>query len=170
MTLNDVAYQYWSQPSREHFMALREAVMASANYSPNISPNEVASAAFTKGDYPTVIRQLRSLLPGALLSPGLHNLLATAYNELGDKENTLREATMAKTVMDGILMTGDGSREQPYYVLSIQDEYDVLGFLGKQSQRQTLVHDQDQNLDLHICEDQSWVWFEVSSLIVLEGK
>jgi len=170
MRLNDVAYQYWSQPSREHFMALREAVMASANYSPNISPNEVASAAFTEGDYPTVIRQLRSLLPGALLSPGLHNLLATAYNELGDKENTLREATMAKTVMDGILLTGDGSREQPYYVLSIQDEYDVLGFLGKQSQRQTLVHDQDQNLDLHICEDQSWVWFEVSSLIVSEGK
>ncbi len=170
MTLNDAAYQYWTEPTREHFMALREAVMASANYSPQLSPSEVASAAFTKGDYPTVIRQLRGLLPGALLSPGLHNLLAIAYNELGDKENTVREAQFAKTVIDGILMTGDGSREQPYYVLSVQDEYDILGFLGKQSQRQTLVHDHNLNLDLHICEDESWVWFEVSSLIVLEGN
>jgi hypothetical protein len=165
MPLAESARRFWAEPTLAHFTDLRQEILASANYSPDTSAPEIALPYLESGAYEDVVRRLRPLLPGAFLSPSLHGTLAVAYGELGDEQSAKREAEFSKMALTGILLTGDGSQEHPYQVLRIQDEYDTLAYLGKQSVEQRLVREAMRTLDQHICQDGSHLWFDVSAFL-----
>jgi len=64
--------------------------------------------------------------------------------------------------VQGILSTGDGTKQHPYVVTRTSDEYDVLQFLGKELESQSLLEEEDRQYDLLRCKDGSEMWFDVT--------
>lgn len=162
MTLAETTLRYMKDQTLENFMALRQQVAATPNYSPYDSYESKVYPLFQKEQYQEAVSRLKTMMPGWLLSPGLHSLLAYAHNKLGETEETQQEATWARLAVDGIQKTGDGSQARPYLVLQISDEYDVLKYLGKKTVGQKMVRQADQICDLHTCEDGSEIWFDIT--------
>ncbi|MCB9128762.1 MAG: DUF4919 domain-containing protein [Ardenticatenales bacterium] len=163
MSLESAARAYWTESNRENYLELQREIQRTANYSPYSTAMGDISRALAAKDYPAVIGQLRPLLPGAFMSPSFHDTLAVAHMELGDEVRALREARYAQLALRGIALTGDGSKEKPYIVLRVQDEYDMLNQLEKVSVRQQLVQADGKMMDQHICDDGSSIWFDISA-------
>jgi hypothetical protein len=163
MSLADTILRYLNSATLEDFMALRQEVVASHNYLPYDSYEQKSLPLLAQGRYLEAVEKLMSMMPGWLVSPGLHNALGYAHEKLGRTEDAQREAILASAVMQGILMTGDGSQAQPYLVLQISDEYDVLRHFAKTAVAQTMVTQDEKVLDRHDCEDGSAIWFDVTT-------
>ena len=69
---------------------------------------------------------------------------------------------VAATCCEGILATGDGTKEKPYLVTRTSDEYDILQYLDKQFGGQALVSDGDRNFDVMTCSDGTELWFDIT--------
>ncbi len=103
-------------------------------------------------------------MPGAFFSPMAHAVLASAYDGQGDAARARRERRMAQLAMSAILSSGDGSRERPWAVLRVSDEYDVLRAQERTSRSQRTVTRAGRELDHHVCDDGTEAWFDIDLL------
>ncbi len=158
----ETAVRYLQDQTLANFTTLRETIITSDTFSPYANYEGVAQALLAEGKYQESMHALKALLPSGFLSFSLHSMLAYAHQKLGQTEEAQRELFYAKAAMRGILMTGDGSRDRPYQVLQIGDEYDVLRFFGKESIEQTLIRTESESLDQHICRDGAVIWFDIT--------
>ncbi|MCF6227069.1 MAG: DUF4919 domain-containing protein [Planctomycetes bacterium] len=150
------------KPSKETFLAVRETVLTSPDYQPYSTDLTGLHGLIGESDWKAIIDSSKEMLPNFLLSPGYHMALAKAYKELGNEEGLQAELTLAKVCVDGIKLTGEGTREQPWLVLRTSDEYDLLGEMGKKSKQQSLVEVDGRKLDHQLCEDESEYYFDVT--------
>jgi hypothetical protein len=116
-----------------------------------------ADGLFARGAHAEILARVRELMPGAFFSPSAHAALAATHHALGDDSRA--------QAVDSIRSTGDGTREHPWSVLRVGDEYDVLRAAGRVSREQTLVEVDGRSLDRHVCDDGSEAWFDVSGLV-----
>lgn len=163
MTLAASILNYLQDQTLANYLEVRRHVNAAANYSPYANFEQAAAPLMAQEKYPDMIGALRAFLPGGFLSFGLHSLLAYAYDKMANREDTQREAYLAQAVMRGLLQTGDGSLSQPYQVLYVSDEYDVLRYFGKQSSQTHLFQSGEKALEQHICTDGAEIWFDISA-------
>lgn len=73
-----------------------------------------------------IIRIIDFAMPGAVLSPAAHSVLSQAYSGLGRAKQALAEAQMYDLSIEVIFKTGEGTKESPWQVLHVADEYLVL--------------------------------------------
>lgn len=97
-----------------------------------------------------------------LLSYGAHMLVGYIAHKLEDATRSMAERWIARRCLEALLTTGDGSRERPYVVGRLSDEYDVLGWLDKKLDHQSLHEDAEGRLDAMACTDGSIVWFDIT--------
>ncbi|MHC4840361.1 MAG: DUF4919 domain-containing protein [Planctomycetota bacterium] len=154
--------EFIENPSKETYLAVRETVLNSPDYQPYSMDLKGLHGMIDNGDWKGAIESSREMLPNFLLSPGYHLVLAKAYKELGEEQGLQAELKIARMCVDGIKLTGEGTREEPWIVLRTSDEYDVLGEMGKRSKRQALIEDGDRKLDMQVCEDDSDIYFDVT--------
>jgi hypothetical protein len=69
-----------------------------------------------------------------------------------------------------ILMTGDGSEEEPYVVCAASDELDLLDELDLTAASKSLVHRGDCTFDVVRCDDGSKVWFDASAMVQIPAE
>ena len=101
-------------------------------------------------------------MPNLLLSPRAHLCAAMIAESEGDEERRRMEGAVAYACVQGILSTGDGTKQRPYVVTRTSDEYDVLQFLGKELESQSLLEEEDRHYDQLRCKDGSEMWFDVT--------
>jgi len=89
-------------------------------------------------------------------------MLAALCRDSGDQKQADFAHAVGFACIDGILSTGDGSKEKPYLVLRTSDEYDVLMAEGKEFRCQSLIHDGDRTLDRMDSADGSSLFFDIS--------
>ena len=149
-------------PSIDKFLQIRKSLVSSENYSPySMDINEMDTCVST-GDAQGAIDLFRSTLPNLLISPAAHLVLSAAYECLGDKEQTDFEKHMWAFLIGAIIETGKGTRQQPYLVARISDEYDVLSALGKEREKQELCSEDGRFIDVQTCSDGTQVCFDVT--------
>jgi len=159
----DVQLQkYLHEPSRDNFISLRDAVAASPDYKPYLDYRKRVYPLLDQHKYDRARKYLESVMPKKFLNPGIHELLSFVLRELAEDEGAHAELMLAGILLKGILSTGDGSRENPYLVLYIDDEYNVLEHFEKQRVAQSLVQDGDRFYDRLGCADGSQIWFDVT--------
>jgi hypothetical protein len=155
--------RYLSEPSAENYMHLRAAVAISSDYEPYTNYKEQAYGLMEAGKFAEAVEYLIACMPNWFLNPGIHFLLSFIYHKLDQAEPSQAEMSMAMLFLEGILLTGDGSDEQPYLVLHTADEDDVLLHLNKEPKNQSLVEQRGKYFDRQLCADGSEVWFDVST-------
>lgn len=152
-TVGDLVGRYLEERSPAALADVRRAVRASRSFDPGLVVSEADG-----------LEALQRLMPGALLSPAAHAALADALARSGRREEAARERLLAEASLAGILATGDGTRERPWSVLRVSDEYDVLRSLRRRSVQQSVERDGRRHLDHHVCDDGSEAWFDVTEL------
>ena len=149
-------------PDRGSYLEIRAALIDAGGYDPYSQELDRAIDLAEQDKLAEARDIIVQSIWNLLLSPSAHIILAMAAEQAGEAEQAAMERQFAYACLTGILATGDGSRDKPYLVVRTSDEYDVLDFLRKQSERQTLHKVGDRSLDALRCSDGSEVWFDIS--------
>jgi hypothetical protein len=169
--MNELFIAFLQSPSPDTYRAIRDAVVAHEKYNGYSNDLDQMREAFDAGSYAEFRTLFGEAQPNLLLSPEAHFLLSLTARELGDSDGADAEKFICFSCVEGILGSGDGTRESPYEILRISDEYDVLRFQGKRMQTQSLVHGDDGcSYDQMACDDGSEVWFDITDLYKTLGR
>lgn len=154
---------YVQAPSAEGYARLREAVIQRPGYDPYGVHFFRARELLDKGDAAAAADYLKEHLDDLLLNPGTYLLLAVALGRTGRQEEARAFGAMAGLLVRPILDSGDGTRERPYVVNYIADEYDVLRSLGKEVRMQALKQGEGAVYDYFSCQDATELWFDITT-------
>ncbi|MDO5737094.1 MAG: DUF4919 domain-containing protein [Propionibacteriaceae bacterium] len=157
-----VALNEWiDDPSAVRTDDLRDAIQCSANYSSGRELTSVVVPLLESGAFQEARNAVLSVMPGSFLSPAAHTALSRAYLGLGDDEAADRERSFARASLVSILNSGDGTRDSPWVVLRITDEYDVVAAMGTRVSTQSVEQRGSRVLDELTTEDGQALWFEL---------
>jgi hypothetical protein len=166
--IDELFNKFTASPDRESYLAVREALISSEFYDPNSTELGEVEEFLDSGPYVFELAGARdridAAMPNLILSPSAHLLKAFIAKESGDEKVVQIEKNIAGVCLLGLLSTGDGSKANPYLVVRTSDEHDVLGYLGKEFSKQSLIHDGDRRLDRIRCQDGTEVWFDVTDV------
>jgi hypothetical protein len=154
---------FMESPSRDTYLAVRGTLLASPDYKPYSDELNGIDGLLEIGSFAAVQETIARSMPNLLLSPRAHLFLSLAAEKSNDENAAGMERFIAAACVEGILATGDGSRDRPYLVCRSTDEYDVLQYLGKEFRGQALVHDGDRHFDLMECEGGTEIWFDITA-------
>jgi hypothetical protein len=161
-TYADLLGVHLADPTPETLEPLRDAVRSAPGFDPELRVREQAAALLREGRHDDAVTALEASMPGSLLSPAAHAMLATALRHTGRPEGAARHARLARAALEGILATGDGTAERPWSVLRISDEYDVVDSLGTRPVSQGLLVDGARRVDRVECQDGRTLHFDVT--------
>lgn len=161
----ELALVYAETRSVADLARLRDAVRSSPGFDVGLDVVGAVSPALARGAHEEAVAIVEGLMPSAFFSPSAHAALGAARAALGDDARARAERRTQMLALESIRSTGDGTRERPWSVLRISDEYDVLRADRRTSREQTLVTADGRSLDRHLCDDGSEAWFEVSRLV-----
>lgn len=151
------------QPTKENYLAARSFAVGHASYKPYSSDLEELADTEDEAACKIVLRTLEQASPNLLFSPRAHLWAAIAAEKLGDEKRQQRELRIAKGLIQGILATGDGTRQKPYAIVRPTDENDLLMHLDKRQDSQSLVQE-GGTFDVILCTDGTEIWFEISNI------
>jgi hypothetical protein len=166
----DELSDFLAKPSGETFLRLREVVIGSPDYEFHSDGADQVQGLFAAEDYEAVPDMLSELMPNWLLSPRVHRLVGLAAEQVGDTDLAQRETYMARACIRGLLESGDGSRERPFQVTHVADEYDLLEIQGKEMKQQRLVTDTAGSFDVIACTDGTELWFDIGPSLAGGGE
>ncbi|MDO5094093.1 MAG: DUF4919 domain-containing protein [Propionibacteriaceae bacterium] len=161
MDFVEVMERFVLSPSEETLTPLRAEIMAAANFDPLVHIESEVSPLIASGNYQAAVDAVWRMMPGVFLSPTAHGMLAYSYHQMGDEKAAQRERNLARLALETLTSSGAGTEEDPYRVLRVGDEYDVLRGAQRTSVAQrAMIHD-GQGFDVHECADGSEVWFQL---------
>ena len=163
--LSDLALVWARTRSDADLAALRDAVRRSPGFDAGLDVVALVAPALARSEHAEVVSLVQDAMPGAFFSPSAHAALAAAHAGLGDDARARAERTLQALALESVRSTGDGTREHPWSVLRLSDEYDVLRADRRTSRQQTLLTVRGDSLDRHVCDDGSEAWFDVSRLV-----
>ncbi|MBF0227700.1 MAG: hypothetical protein HQK76_19810 [Desulfobacterales bacterium] len=170
MLLNFLFSKFIKSPNKESYFEVRSALITSNFYNP-YSDELSEIDELIKDD--KLIKAYKTLknIPNLLLSPNAHLTIAFIADKLNNKDESEMEIFIAKTCCDGILATGDGSMDNPYIVVRISDEYDILQYLNKHFASQQLLNlSENKHFDKITCEDNTEIWFDITDAVLSISK
>jgi hypothetical protein len=153
---------YLKDRSPEGFLRLRGLVTGSRTYAPYSDELGQFQTLYRRAQYRKAASFLRGHLGNWLLSPRAHQMLAATHEKLGETEAAEMEKALAWLMLEGLLSTGDGTEAAPYQVTRLEDEYDLLEYLEKETTGQALVEANGRKCDRHTCEDGAVLYFDVT--------
>ena len=116
-------------PSPETYQVLRQLVLSSPNYRPDLDTVDQLWRALDAGELIRAQEISSRLVPTFLLNPRAHLGLAYLHGQQGDERGEQFEFYFCQQVRKFLLESGDGSRQRPYRVTSVDEVHYVAGAL-----------------------------------------
>ncbi|SHJ97277.1 hypothetical protein SAMN02745244_03679 [Tessaracoccus bendigoensis DSM 12906] len=160
MAFKDAAADYIDDANAVTLDALREAILACPSYTPTPRFMLEARRLAASGRHWEAINLVAQWMPGAFLSPSAHSLLAESLAAVGDDAEAGRERFLTRLAIQTLIRTGDGSRERPWIVLRVDDEYDLLRWTRRTPVQQRLAITAQGPRDV-IEHDRGESWFAI---------
>lgn len=160
MTVQTAFTAHVEGPTAHTRTRLQAAVTADPGFQRSTDWLPRAADLLAQDRHDEVIRLLMDRMPGLLLSPVAHGMLARAHAGIHQLDDARREAYYRDVALQAILDSGSGTRAQPWQVLQVADEYTVLDHLGLVPQGQRVEHG-DATVDVITCSDGSERCFEL---------
>lgn len=152
-------FQFIIEPSKEAFLKAREEVVNHKDYNPYLPLLEDLGDLLEKKEFAKVV-EFKDI--NLMLSPRAHSHKRYAYLELGMEKEAEFEIIFARRILECILLTGDGTKEAPYLVTRVQDERDVLSFIGEKYKMQALINEGDRSYDRINTESGKTIFFDIT--------
>lgn len=163
--------RYESGDTLLDFTALRLCYAHSTSYDPYsqwVMPlQDEVTAASRHGRYKSAVALAESLLQLHSLDILAHRVLSEAYPALGDTSRGQVHAAFLRGLVRSVLESGRGSVDSPYVVITVDEEYAVLGAMNWELSEQALVKCSSQPCDrLKVIDRSSQavrvVYFDIS--------
>jgi hypothetical protein len=156
--------QFVEQPSRENYLAVRDAVL-------RLTPLPIEASALAEllrlletGHFQEVLDRIDLLPASKVLSPRIHYLAAEASEALGDWQTGELERFLFVLCLKALLATGDGTPAAPYCVCHASDEHDLLDANGLEPAAQLLIDRDGRLCDVITCTNGRQFWFDVTAV------
>ncbi len=162
LAMHGAYQQLASCPTPETYARLRGWFITCPDYDPYRDDLRDIERQVACGQFAAAGKALECSMPSLVLSPRAHYLAARIACQSGDMPRAELECRIAEACVEGILNTGDGSREHPYQILYALDEQDVLDFLGLPQNRPRLHHIEGLHLDRIEVAEGVEVWFDIT--------
>jgi hypothetical protein len=105
--------------------------------------------AFADGDCESAIRQGQAILEKNYVFIDAHFVLSVCYRRLGQTEQSERYTAAARGLLKAIFASGDGKTpETAFVVISVAEEYSVIGVQGSKKLQQALINKNGHSYDL----------------------
>ncbi len=160
--MRELFVDFVRSPSRDTYLAVHEELTSLSVYNPYSRELDDVNQLIEQERWSDADAALNSAMPQLILTPRAHLLSAIIAENQGDEHRARMESAIAVACVDGILATGDGTESQPYTVTRTTDEYDVLSYIGKEFQRQSLCDIDGRRIDQIECTDGSAVCFDIT--------
>lgn len=181
-TIEERFWQWVAEPTEEGFWAVREEVLAGvfAKRAPASGRQRSADVADPESrlDYWAELHQLfdqrryqhlylrcSDLFALTCLSPRLHFWMGVAAIETRQAALSQQHRTAMQALLRALIDSGDGTREEPFVVTYVSDEYDILRALGLQAVSQRMLERSDGRYDVIGADDGQPYWFDVSRVV-----
>jgi hypothetical protein len=164
-TIDERFVKFLERPTRDRWLAVREALISRADFEPYSPVWQQLEANFAAEAFDRVVTLGEQLGCAAWLSPRFHFLIGVAHLELGNVERANREKSCTRLCLEAILQSGAGTAESPYLSTYPGDCYDVLRALDVEAQGQTLIDHHGVWCDVLTADDGCQYWFDVSDLL-----
>ncbi len=148
------------------YLAARAAMIESRRFDPRSTVLPDVFRLLAKGHHQQVLAVTRAAIGNWVLNPGIHFVMSQALRDLGHTARAEKEYEFGRALLEGLLLTGDGSAERPYLVLRVADEYDVLASLSLRCRAHQVAFRGGRAYDALACEDGRDVWFDVTAAAV----
>lgn len=165
--MNDNFFDFVKTPDRELFMRSRAQLVQRPEYYAYSDDLKKIDALLDEGKFDEALEHRNYNL---ILSPRAQMLYAFAYAQKGMEKEENAAATIGSIIMENILLTGNGSKEQPYFVTRIDDERDVLMALGEQFASQALLKDENRFLDCITTAAGTKIYFDITDCYASMAK
>jgi hypothetical protein len=162
--LTDRFQAFLDEPGPANYLKVRALVLADKAYRATSSELEDVELLLDYGRFADARERVRQMMPNWLLSPRAHQLAATAARHLGDEKAHDRASFLRGRCIEGILGTGDGTKERPYLVTHVDDEHDLVDHFGKKLAQQSLLTEETRCLDQIVCQDGAEIWFDLTDV------
>jgi hypothetical protein len=153
------------QPSKATYLAARDAVLRESPLPIVATDLADLEQLLDQEEHEAVLDRIDALPVSKVLAPRVHYLAAEAAEALRDSSTVELERSLFVLTLQGLLATGDGTRNNPYIVCHASDEYDVLIALGREPAGQALAEYDDRLFDVLTCDDGREVWFDVTAIL-----
>jgi len=157
--MNPEFFDFISNPSKENFTKSREIIINHPAYNPYSDDLEIIEKFIEEADYESAINCKNINI---LLSPTAHLMKGYAAKQLNNENALKAEYDFANSILDCIRLTGNGSKEQPYIVTRVEDEYEVLHQLKEKVSSQNLIIEEEKIFDLIKTESRKQIYFDIT--------
>jgi len=161
--MKELFVTFLQSPDAYNYRQLFTAITESESYDPHSDPLEEVGKLHSEGKTEEALEMLSEAFPNLLLSPTAHQIAGFLHHKLGNEDGANMEMMISRACLEGILASGDGTQESPFEVLRVSDEYDLLQFLEKEMESQSLTEVDGRHFDVMQCKDGSEYWFDISA-------
>lgn len=169
--MKELLASYLASPTLDKFMSLRDAVMGSDGFNPYSSEMDDNQQLLDSDEHEKILGFVsENLWPNHLLSPRAHLHMAHACIKLGKEDQAELEGLMYERLLQGIELTGTGTKEEPFLVTRTSDEYDYLREHRLTLNSQGLIEIDDREFDVMSTKEQGDIWFDITDIKYLLKK
>jgi hypothetical protein len=163
--MQKVLLTYLKNPTLANFLALRSAHLAQEGLNPYSGKLIPVGKHLAAGKYQEAADLIsKHLIPDYLMSAGAHLELAVAQKGLGVLDKAEFERFLARQLVLGIEMTGEGAQTRPFLVTRTSDEYDLLIYRKQTPSMQSLVESGGRILDRIETQSGEVFWFDITDI------
>jgi len=160
--MRELFMRFMANPSRETFLAVRDALIASDEYDPYSRDLPLATELLNADKYREALDTLGNVFGNLMLSPSAHMAWCQALGQLGQQQDADIQGALCVLCVRGILTTGKGTVDEPYLVTRLTDQYDVLAMLKKKSTSVGRCTEDGRHLDIHSLDDGGQLVFDMT--------
>jgi hypothetical protein len=162
--MRDHYQAFLERPTAANYRRVRAAILSLPEFDASPLALHELDRLFRRKRLDAARQRVEELLPTWLLSPRFHFLAARLAERLGDEADLELERFVATTCLEGLLLTGDGSRRFPYLITYHSDVHDVLQFQRRRVAQQALHEHRGRRYDVVQCGGGESCWFDSTDL------
>lgn len=156
-------FDFLENTTKEKFIASQNIVTSHEEYDPYSKDLNTMEELLDAEKYEEVTAYNNI---NTLLSPRAHLYKNYAWRQLKKDHEAKCEMILAQKIMEAISLTGEGTKENPYQVIRVSDERDILMYLQERFAKQSLITEEEGKrfIDKIDCESEKTFYFDITTL------
>lgn len=156
----ETVFDFVADPTKENFLKHRELIITNPEYDPYSDDLEIMEKLYENKEFDKLNYYVTI---NVLLSPRAHFFKYFSLKQTGNAKAAESVMFICHNILSCIEKTGDGTIQNPYIVIRVSDEKDLMELhLKKKYVQQRLIQHEGKYLDVLTLEDGSELYFDIS--------